>query len=271
LNLFLDPAVYAFGGWPQRLLLLLAFLLLVLLTVWRRRVEAGKAPRFREEDALAFLAAALVIVYLCAPERMAGGSLIKLRLALYPWLVLIPWLMPPPVPGVRRAVIAGLALLGVWDVATVVPVYRARDREVAAFVAAADGIPPNTRVVALAFGINGTFPGPPHLFHVFDRAAVAQGVVDRDDYEAWTGFFPVRFLPSITDVPTETITTTPQSVDPRSLGGEIDYFYCWNLPADSAVARWLGRRYRLIREEGPAQLFERRDRVRRARQGIGTP
>ncbi|HEX3526173.1 MAG TPA: hypothetical protein VH988_03825 [Thermoanaerobaculia bacterium] len=169
-NLFLDPAVYAFGGWPQRLILIFAFLLLLLLTLWRRS-RTENARRWREEDGWLILAACLVIVYLCAPDRMAGGSLLKLRLALY---------------------------------------------------------------------------------------------------EAWTGYFPVRFQESVADIPTDQIMTDPKRVDPRSLGGEIDYFYCWSLQPDSDAAHWLDRRYRLIRQEGLATLFERRDRVRRARQAAET-
>lgn len=267
-NLFLDPAVYAFGVWPQRLILLLAFFLLILLTLWK---PLRRQWSWREEDGWLLLALSLVVVFLLAPDRLAGGSLIKLRLALYPWLALLPWLAPPPAPNLRRALVVSLALLGVWDVATVASAYRARDRTVTAFLAAADGIPANTRVVALVFGAGGTYPGPPELYHVFDRAAVAQGAVDRDDYEAWAGHFPVSFHPGVADVPTDEIATDPKRIDPRSLGGEIDYFYCWNLQPDSETARWLDRRYRLIRQEGLAALFERRDRVRRARQESGAP
>ncbi|HEY2738317.1 MAG TPA: hypothetical protein VGK45_07915, partial [Thermoanaerobaculia bacterium] len=197
--------------------------------------------------------------------------ILKLRLTLYPWLVLLPWLAPPPAPALRRGLVAGLALLAVWDLALVATRYRARDREVTAFLAAADGMAPNTRAVALVFDVDGELPKPPQLFHVFDRAAVAQGLVDLEDYEASTGYFPIRFKSSVHRPPTDQIAAEPQSVDPRSLGGEIDYFYCWNLQPDSAVAHWLERRYRLIREQGDARLFERRDRVRRARQEAETP
>jgi hypothetical protein len=196
---------------------------------------------------------------------MAGGSLLKLRLTLFPWLALLPWLAPPPVPHFRRAVAAGLALLAAWNVETVIAAYREREREVKAFLAAADGIAPNTRVVALVFGPGGELPPPVDLFHAFDRAAAARGLVDLDDYEAATDHFPVRFRASVFRPPTAAIAEAPASVDPRSLGGEIDFFYCWNVRPGSAVALWLERRYRLVREEGAAQLYERRDLARRAR------
>ncbi len=270
-TLFLPRALYTFGGWPQRLILVLVFLVLVLLTLRRRWTEGGGALRWREEDAFAVLSVVLAVVYFLAPQKMAGGSILKLRLTLYPWLVLLPWLAPPSAPALRRGLVAGLALLAAWDLTLVATRYRARDREVTAFLAAADGMAPNTRAVALVFDVDGELPKPPQLFHVFDRAAVAQGLVDLDDYEASTGYFPIRFKSSVHRPPTDQIAAEPQSVDPRSLGGEIDYFYCWNLQPDSAVARWLERRYRLIREQGDARLFERRDRVRRARQEAETP
>jgi hypothetical protein len=270
-TLFLPRALFSFAGWPPRLILALVFLLLVLLTLRRRWLESRGTLRFRDEDAWPLLAVVLVAVYLLAPEKMAGGSLLKLRLTLYPWLALLPWLDPPPSPRFRRAAVAGLALLAAWSVATVLSAYRERDREVQAFLAAADGIAPDTRVVALVFGPTGAFREPLALFHAFDRAAVARGAVDLDDYEAASGAFPVRFRSSVFRPPTAAIAEAPESVDPRSLGGEIDYFYCWNVRPGSAVAQWLERRYRLVREEGAAQLYERRDRVRRARQGIEAP
>jgi hypothetical protein len=245
--------LFTFGEWWLRLSLGLAVAVLALFTVRRRR-----RPGWKEEDAFLVLAAALVCVYLFSPDKMAGGSMLQPRLTLFPILVLIPWLAPPAIPWLRRAVLGVLTILAVWNVANVVRAWRILDRDVHSVLAAADPIAPGSRVLSLMFDVFPELPGPVMRLHDFNRVAAEKGLVDWSDYEAVSGVFPVRFKPWVRVPSLWQIQRDPDSIDIERFAAQTDYVYCWKMPADSQLARRLARSYDLVRQVGEARLYARR-------------
>jgi hypothetical protein len=245
--------LFTFGGWWLRLPLGLAVAVLAIFTVRRRRGLGWK-----EEDAFLLLAGALAGVYFFSPDKMAGGSMLQLRLTLFPILVLIPWLAPPPLPWLRRAVLGALTILAVWNVANVVRAWRILDRDVRTVLAAADPIAPGSRVLSLMFDVFPEIPGPVMRLHGFNRVDVEKGLVDWSDYEAVSGVFPVRFKPGVPVPSLWQIQRDPGSIEIERFTAQTDYVYCWKMPEGSQLARRLARSYDLVRQEGEARLYERR-------------
>jgi len=204
-------------------------------------------PWWREEDGFLALALLLAALYFASPEGAAGGSLLKARLLLYPFLVLLPWLSAELGRRGRAAAVLALAALAVRPVTFAVPCYRTAGREVAEFVRGLDAVPPGSVVVPLIFDRNTGCLRTGAVNHATGYAAQAKGLVDWDNYEATTDYFPVRFRPWVMDSGGNlSIETDPWRVKVRQLQWRADYIYCWRMPPESQTAGRLARRCTLV-------------------------
>jgi hypothetical protein len=207
-------------------------------------------------DDLGFLLLAVVLaaIYLVAPDGMAGGGGLKMRLALYPWLVLVPWLSPGLRGGFRAAAIGLLALLAALDLGIVLGAYRRAEPQLQAFVHGLDRAASDSVVMPLLFPRESGCAQPCYLAHASGYAAVARHLVDWDNYEAVTGIFPLRFR-GFAAHDTLLYEARPQEVKPRELMRQVDYVYCWRMPRDQPIARRLRRNLALVADDGDSQLF----------------
>lgn len=237
----------------------LAFLVLLALTL-RGRLAEGRIS-WREEDAFLLLSALCVVLFFLAPDRGLGGSLLKQRLALIPPLVLLPWLAPELAPewGRRsRAVAVGaLAVLSLVQAAFLLQWYRGADGDMRQLVAGTADIAPRTRVLPLLFERDAeSWAGV--LGHSFSYAAVDKELMDWSNYEAASGYFPVRFRSDVRRPNAWMIEARPGDLDPGAWRDEIDYIYCWKMRPGSRVARRIEEHYALVSERGPARLYARK-------------
>jgi hypothetical protein len=218
----------------------------------------GRRPLvFQEEDGFLWIAAAVTLLFFFGPEGMSGGSLIKMRLCLYPWLLLLPW-MAPRFPGgwpVGRALPAVLALVAAVHAVAYVHWYRQADRDVQAFLAAARPIEPGSRVLPVLFDRHASVGVQALLGHAIDRLAVEKGLLDWGDYEAQSGLFPVRFRPGVPFPSLWQLEVVPAELDVDTHRDQIDAVFCWKMPPDSPLADRLRRHYVLVNERGPARLY----------------
>jgi hypothetical protein len=203
---------------------------------------------------LSLLAAAL---YVLSPEGMSGGTHLKNRLSLYPWLLLIPWLAPRG-RWVKGTAVAILALMTAFQVWITVRWYRTVEPEIRELLAAAGPIAPHSRVLPLMFRRNAAAGGPGVLGHALDYAAAGKGWVSWGNYEAMTGHFPVRFRRErgVSDV--FGIEAHPGQLNLRAYRGRTDYVFTWKMPPESPMARQLDRHFRFLEERGPARVYRRR-------------
>lgn len=253
----------SFGGMSLSPVIGILCALLVFFTLRKRleRTDRGLRLRWREGDPFLVLTCALLAVYLLSPDAMSGGSLLKARLALYPYLALLPWLAPPG-RVLRAGLIGGLALLSCWNVVQLTATSRSVNRDVAALLAASGGIAPGSRVLPLLFDAKTSVRGPWQLTHAFDRAATAKGMLSWANYEAETGYFPNRFRPGLRRPRVWQIQSAPGSVDVGRFMDEIDYVYVWKMPPGSPLEDRLAPGYELVEQVGDARLYERRSRIR---------
>jgi hypothetical protein len=248
------------GGWTAKILGagITAWAVFTLLregVVWRRAVadRAGvrvvawrPRPRLREEDGFLVLALVLALIYFVSPEGAAGGSLLKPRLMLYPFLVVIPWLSVRLGRWGRTAAILALALLAARPAAYALPCYRAGGRQVESFLRGLDAVSPDSVVVALIFFHDaGPCLRTAPFNHAIGYAAIAKRLVDWDDYEAATDYFPLRFRPEANHTELG-IEADPRSLRVRQLQSRVDAIYCWRMPPTWSIYDRLERNCRLI-------------------------
>ena len=240
------------GGWTGPILasVFAAWMVFTLLREGVARWREAPPRRWRwlrEEDG--FLAFSLLVVafYFVAPEGAAGGSLLKLRLALLPVLVLLPWLSARVGRWGRAAAVLAASVLAVRLVTYAVPCYRAGSRDVEAFVRGLDAVPPGSVVVPLMFDRRTTrCMRAGSVDHATGYAALAKGLIDWGNYEAHTDYFPVRFRAAAVGPAFLNIEGDPANVPVRRLMSRVDYIYCWRMPADAKVAGRLERQCKLV-------------------------
>jgi hypothetical protein len=240
-------------------LLAALFVLLAVATVLRRRSRW----KLEKEDGFVAVALVVVLLFFFGPEGMSGGSLIKMRLCLYPWLLLLPWISPRlAVAGkpVRGALLAVLAVAAMVNVVAYVQWYQEADREVQSFLAMTQRIEPDTQVLPALFDRRAAVGLVGLLGHAVDRAAVARRFVDWGNYEAQYDLFPVQYRPEVPYPSLWTLEVTPEKLDVEAHRDRIDYVFCWKMPPTSPLASRLQEGYTLVAEQGPARLYERTQR-----------
>ncbi len=229
-----------------------AFGLLVVLTL------ASEGVGRRPADAFLLLAVLALALYFVVPPGLAGGSLVKQRLSLLPYLFLVPWLSPRLGRPFRAAGIAALALLALWSTGQQLRWYRTLDREMQVFLRGLEGIPVHSTLVPLLFDRFGTAARVPIFNHAADYVALERELVDWDNYEAGSALFPVRFRPGLLRPDIWTLEAQPYNYRPGVYRESVDYVYTWKLPPGTPVARRLRHHYDLVSAEGDGRLYRRK-------------
>jgi hypothetical protein len=235
-------------------LLALAFLVLLLLTLWR---EGGRRP-WPEEHAFLLLAVAFTVLYFVSPEGMSGGTMLKPRLCLYPYLILIPWLSPPFGPRARRIAAAALAVVALLDLGYVIQGYRRLSRGMESYLAGLAPIEPNTRVLPLLFRHQTFGARLDVLGHAMSYRALERDLVDWDNYEAASTHFPTQFRDSVPWPPIADIEARPGHLRVRAWSRRADYVYTWQMPPDNPVAGRVERFYAPVFQANGGVLWKRR-------------
>jgi hypothetical protein len=223
------------------------FLLLLVATLARRR-------GWREEHAFLVLAALLTVLYFTSPEGVAGGFLLKQRLSLYPFLVLLPWLSLRLSARAEAAAAVGLALGALLYLGYLVQGYREMGAREETFLAGAAPLAPNSRVLPLLFERTGPTD---FLSHAIDYVALEKGAVDWDNYEAKTTYFSVRFRDGVGFPDLSGLPLDAASYRARVNVDRVDAVYVWRMPLGHPLGKRLRKNYTLTHEEDGGMLFER--------------
>ena len=227
--------------------LALLFLLLLLVTLRRGGL-------WSPESAFLLLAPLFIVLYFVSPDGAAGGWLLKNRLSLYPYLILLPGLSPRL--GRRGAALATgvLTLAALGNLGYLIQGYRGLGAEVDGFLAGLEPVAPNSRELTLLF--ERTWPTDV-LSHATGYVALEKGLIDWDNYEAKTSYFSVRFRDSVEFPEMAGVPVTPGSYRVRPNVRRVDAVYLWRMPLGHPLGTRLRRHYMLTREDGEGMLFER--------------
>lgn len=246
-----DKAQLALG---TALMALLIALIAVTLVVERRR---------RDENGFAILTLIVGALYLAVPDAAAGGLWVSERLALIVPLLPLPWLTPRLPRWARTGLVAALALVAAGNAIYLTTRERAIGRRVDAFVRAERAIPEKTIVLAL----NGEqFTGGarlPLLAHASGYVAAERRQADLDNYEAFTGYFPVKLRRGRPVIDRATVEMNPSRFD-ATMFSVAGYVFVWHLPDD--VPRGLAPHYELVERSSEARVYRRREGGRAAYQ-----
>lgn len=220
---------------------------------------------FREEDGFLLVSLLAVVLYFVSPEGIAGGILMKNRLSLFPWLLLIPGLAPRLGRPGRTAVLAAIGFVTAVQIGLLVHWYRLLQPEIRELLAAAAPIEPDSRVLPLLFKQNAAVLPVNVLGHALGYVDVEKGLVDWGNYEAMTGHFPVRFRPEAGLSDIYTLEAHPGELNIQAYKGRTDYVFTWKMPPGSRMNRVLRQQFKPIAEQGPARVYKRKGtgRVRR--------
>lgn len=238
----------------------LAFLLLVLLTLWRKLSHSrGRRPALEPEDAFLFLTLVLLALYFFGPEGMAGGTGTQERLSLFLYLALIPWLAPRLGRRGTAAAVAVLALAALANLGSILSWYRVLGQDMERFLAGLAPVRPNSRVLTLLFPTDSHAARLNVLSHATSYAALEKGLIDWDNYEAKFPYFPVQFRPSVRFPELEGILHDASVLRIRQNRSRIDAYYLWGMPPGHPLETRLRRSYyRLVAKTGDGALYERR-------------
>lgn len=265
-------------------------LVLVSATFWllvRRRLRSRRrsgdvAQDGRRFDALLWATAATVALYFVSPDATAGGSLITPRLGLSCWLLLTAWLVTQPWTHSMRTLIAAAAAgvafaLLALHAASYLRLQSGYDE----VWGVASCMEPQRTLLPLVFNTRGRDEdGEPlsikvrPFVSIGSRLAVERGLVDLNNYQAASGYFPIVFRPDVD--PSRWLWRDVSGIRRldldgyhRNSAGRVDYVLLWGYHPGvrsfrrdlSRLPRDLAASYDLVHESASGQvlLFARRD------------
>ncbi|MEO2004111.1 MAG: hypothetical protein ABGY41_08430, partial [Candidatus Poribacteria bacterium] len=232
-------------------------------------------------DAFFLVAAGYVLLYFRAPDGMSGGGFISHRLLLYPFLALILWFAAQSYCRVARYAIQGVgAAVALAMVVSYTATYARLNDYLQEYLSGSELIAENTTVLPLCFTHRG-YDGGRFLskriglfLHASGHIAASRRVVELDNYEGNTTYFPVLFREEVNAFRhMGTLEAQPPKVDipgyERKTGGHVDYVLVWNIrdsqrehPDTVSILRQLEDGYHLIHTSEPRgmmQLYRRND------------
>jgi hypothetical protein len=261
---------------------LVALTVIVLASRWRARA-------FERRDWLLVVAGLLFAAYFAAPTELSGGGFVEPRLALLAFLALILWLGVHPFGrGLKRMVQAAAAVIALGLLGLHFLALRDFNQYLADYLTVEPHLEPNRTLLPLVFtrglrtGSAWTDNAKVGVFrHAAGYLAARDGIIDMENYEGHSGYFPVDFRPEVDpfiqlnpeqfgqDVG---LQAEPPDVDflkyPARTGLPVDYVLLWNVrpgqaetPAGRRVFAQLAAGYSRVHTSplGLLQLYRRND------------
>jgi hypothetical protein len=254
-------ATFSAAQWPWTAALAVVFLLLLLCTL---RGKSRQGRRVEEADAFLILALACVVLFLLSPEGMSGGSLIKQRLSLYPYLLLIPWLAPRLGGRARTIGVAALALAALVNLGFLLYWYRVWGGEMERYLSPLATVQPNTRILALHYQRSGPTDA---LSHTMSYKALEKGLIDWDNYEAKLPYFQTHFRAGVVFPELPGGVLAPDSLRLKLSRDLLDAIFTWQMPPDAPLRSRLTRHYERVATGSGGELWERRQAGVESRHG----
>jgi hypothetical protein len=235
---------------PGRLLFAIVVVLIAFTLIRERR-------RLREADAFFLVVMVMLAIDLWAPSETPGRAWINQRLSLFLILAPLPWLTPRLPRSAKAALVSLFSVMALANAGFQLHHFRRESDVVERFLAPLQTVRPGSVLLPLNFQRTT----PPATFgvtaHAVDHIAIEKGLIDLDNYEPRTGYFPIRYRPgtALPDVPG--IEDRPGLVNLDS-GPAADYVFTWMMPADAPVAAKLAKDFDLRVSRNGARLYERR-------------
>jgi hypothetical protein len=242
---------------------LLGLLLLALAaaTLVRRNLRGGAGgwrPRLAGEgDGFLLVAALFTGALVAAPAGVFEGTILPLRLSLFPFLALVPWLAPASSRAVPAVLAVALSGLVAWQAVGLARFHRGIEGDLATFLAGLEDVAPASRVLPIVFSREHDLTTRAYG-HLISWAAIDKALVDWDNYQAVSPYFPIRFRAGLARPDLVAVEAQPERYPVRRHLAAVDYVYTWHMPATSPLRRRLERFYAPVARSGDGELFARR-------------
>jgi hypothetical protein len=209
-------------------------------------------------ESVGFLAASLAAtaLYFFAPGGVGIGTMLGPRLAILPFLLVLPWLTVCIGRPLQAALVIALSALVLWSSAALVGWHRSIARDVDELVTGFARTPPHSRVVTLIWNRH-TSMAQEMLGHATGYAAIEGGLLDWDDYQAATDLFPVHFKPNVKGPAVLEIELWRYRV--RGEAPRVEAILTWAMRQDEPKRRALRKVYEPVDRTSHSQLWLRRD------------
>lgn len=238
-------------------LVAVAFLCLSLFTLIRDRFftkEWKFSFRIEKKDFLLLLCIIFFIIYIKAPDGLSGGGFIKTRMALFPFLIIIPWLSWD-MPKIAKGIIATmLIIISVTYIVHSSYYHKAMSDNMEIYTSGYDVIEKNKVVMPLAFDSSGGSWRIGMFLHSVGHYGYTTGCIEMDNYEATTDYFPTYYKPDLFRPDTGIIEGRPGEVDFAKYANTIDYIITWSLASGDVEAKIM-QYYKLIKHNGDLKIF----------------
>jgi hypothetical protein len=172
-------------------------------------------------SAFGALAAALFVLFLLSPEATAGGGFIKQRLAIFPFLVLIPALEHRLGRAARATLGVVLVVLALAHLGITLRYYRDGSRDLEEFNSGIERVEAGKTFLNLPFEVRTATATPGIIGHAGGYYASATRGIDLQNYQVATDHFPFRIRPSAGWHPFESW---------YELVPKADYVLLWAMP-----------------------------------------
>ena len=196
-----------------------------------------------------------VVMYLAAPVSVQEGYLLKARLLIFPYLLILPWLTPRLA---RWPLAVALAIVAVANVVYIRDCWKRNEKVMAGAIAPLYAAAPGSTLLPLVFDHTTPYSHLALLSHAVSYAAADRRLVDFGNYEADQSFFPVAFHPALRRPAIYEIEASPATIDVSAYAGMVDYVYTWKMPP-SFESR-ITPDYNLVNAAGDARLYARKNR-----------
>jgi hypothetical protein len=245
--------LFTFDVWQTRLgvFLFVVTVLLLLMTLLHRE----RPWRWQPRDAFGVLAVVIVIIYVWSPAALVGGLLVRERMALFVALVPLGWIAPRLPRRATDVCVIVLAIVSLLYNGYIVQRFRRAGRRAEDIVASASGVGTDSAFVPLMLDTlpRGIFL--PVYHHTVSYAAIQRRAVDLDNYEAGTGYFPIKWNPKLQPPDLFAIEAQTDFMDVGALTSSAKYIFTWNVRPGSLLWPQLQHYYLPVSERGSGRVW----------------
>ncbi len=215
--------------------------------------------RLRRRDFFLLLCTVFFVIYVKAPDGMSGGGFIKMRLSLFPFLIVIPWLSWD-MPKIARSVVGGLLLLlATAYIAHASYYHKILSDDIAVYNSGYDAVERNKVLLPLAFDYVGRSWRIGVYTHTPGYYGYKRGCINLINYEAGTEYFPTIFKTDFHRPSVGEVHTQQTEIDFAKYVDDIDYVLTWTMPPGSDVEVRILKHYELVKHNGNLKIFKRVD------------
>lgn len=208
----------------------------------------------RTANVFLLLLAAFVAITFFVPSAFAGGQLVTERMSLFVYLLPLAVITT----NWRRPLAVLLTIVAVANLAFQVVRFRSLSAYMSQFIRNADPVAKNTTLLPLLFDRDtpGSFISV--IPHALAYAAIEKELVDLDNYEPATGYFPIRYREGSFTPDIYELEANPGTFGLAGYARHAEYVLTWLMPPDAPVRATLHTHYALVAERGAAQVWRSR-------------